>query len=405
MNSKIILAKGINIDRDYNNVINYTENQMLTLLHTTAHFVNEKNNYSFIKDTGKIDTQFSYSEVLNSNYMAFQNPNYSNKWFFAWIDEVEYRGNYNTRISFTVDAWSTWFNTLTVKKCFVKRHHVNDDAIGLNRVPENLAINNIIELAETEDTSLGQYYYVAMQTDWLINNGSTHVGLDQGKQFAGISVYNKQISGHEIILFGKFTGTITEQDTSENNRYKYIYNYIQHTLGDGHIEDIKNLFIIPASLITEANLTLNTIYVNADDATTKSEFYTFPYSIGAESTNYTIPKVTSFSDYTPKNNKCFCYPLNYLFVTNNNGSNNIFKYEDFYNSVNATFSLYLALTIGVSGKLVPTNYKGQTTGDFDNGLSLGKYPVCSWTSDAFINWLTSQAWNLATSWLPRRNFC
>lgn len=136
MNSRIILAKGINMDRSYNNVIDYTENQMLTLLRSEAHLVREASDYTFIRGTGTLDTQFTYAECLGSNYMAFQNPDYSNKWFFAWIDEVQYRGNYNTRIIYTIDAWSTWFSDWTAKKCFINRHHVNDDSIGANLIEE-----------------------------------------------------------------------------------------------------------------------------------------------------------------------------------------------------------------------------------------------------------------------------
>lgn len=136
MNSRIILAKGINMDRSYNNVIDYTENQMLALLRSQAHLVREASDYTFIRGTGTLDTQFTYAECLGSNYMAFQNPDYSNKWFFAWIDEVQYRGNRNTRIIYTIDAWSTWFSDWTAKKCFINRHHVNDDSIGANLIEE-----------------------------------------------------------------------------------------------------------------------------------------------------------------------------------------------------------------------------------------------------------------------------
>ena len=59
MNSKIILAKGIKLDRNYNNVVNYTENQMLALLRSEGHFVKEKTDYSFIRGTGQLDTQFT----------------------------------------------------------------------------------------------------------------------------------------------------------------------------------------------------------------------------------------------------------------------------------------------------------------------------------------------------------
>lgn len=99
---------------------------------------------------------------------------------------------------------------------------------------------------------------------------------------------------------------------------------------------------------------------------------------------------------TIKNNKCYCFPYNYLFVSNNIGNQNIYKYEDFDNYDNATFKLMLSTTIGASGSLVPTGYKGMAN-DWDEAISLGKYPTFSWSGDAFINWLTQNALNMTTS--------
>ena len=96
----------------------------------------------------------------------------------------------------------------------------------------------------------------------------------------------------------------------------------------------------------------------------------------------------------PKNNKCFVYPYNYLFVSNNQGNNNIYKYEDFSGN-NVVFENQFSIAIGGSGRLVPKNYKGMETDD-DEALPLGKYPTCAWSSDAFTNWLTQNAVNLAT---------
>ena len=88
MNSKIILVKNIHLDRQYTNVLDYTEAQMLELC--TQNMIAQANDYSFIRTSRTIMTNFKYSDALKANYIAFQNPDYSNKWFFAWIDDVIY---------------------------------------------------------------------------------------------------------------------------------------------------------------------------------------------------------------------------------------------------------------------------------------------------------------------------
>mgnify|MGYP003308408465 FL=1 len=73
--SEIYLASGIRLDRDYNNVLNYTPQQMLTYVQSkqTAH----ASNYSFVRD-GSISVAFQYSTCLESNYIAFQNKKIKN---------------------------------------------------------------------------------------------------------------------------------------------------------------------------------------------------------------------------------------------------------------------------------------------------------------------------------------
>ena len=116
--------------------------------------------------------------------------------------------------------------------------------------------------------------------------------------------------------------------------------------------------------------------------------------------SYNFSKISSFSDFTPKNNKCFTYPYNYILATNNVGNQNIYKYENFIYqgsiAENPIVDIELSLTIGCSGRLVPRGYKNIDK-NYDESLPLGKFPTCAWSSDAFINWLTSNSVNIASS--------
>lgn len=51
------------------------------------------------------------------------------------------------------------------------------------------------------------------------------------------------------------------------------------------------------------------------------------------------------------------------------------------------------MSIGCSGRLVPINYKGKNF-NYDESLTLAKFPTCSWSADSFTNWLTGQAVNI-----------
>lgn len=394
MNGKIILCKGIKLDKEYTNVLSYTENQMLALCNDNSHKIAEASDYTFIDRNRKIRVGFSYALCTQANYIAFQNPDYSNKWFFAFIESIEFKGNANTEITFKIDSWSTWFDYWTKKTCLITRQHVNDDTIGLHTVPENLEVTEVIQEDYEEDSSYTSEfgYYVVIASGWKPNDNSHGKAVPaDGKNFNTITVYNKQVFGNELFLF-----PITQLSDFINPGL-----FIQRTNSDGHVADIKDMFIVPNALIKVADLNNHTAYATSNNDF-PFDFYTLSRSIDIENFTTTITKLTSFTGITVKNNKCFCYPYNYLYVTNNNGNDNIYKYENFSTN-DCKFDNQLSIGIGCSGRLVPKNYKGMTTCD-DESIPLGKYPTCGWSADSYTNWLSQQAVNfptkLASSFMP-----
>lgn len=308
--------------------------------------------------------------IIEYNYVMYKNTNYSTRWFYAFITRMEYENDGMTRVYIETDPFQTWQFDLTFKPSFVEREHVNDDTIGLHTVPENLDVGEVVEIDVQEDTSYTYKNYIAIECSYDL---FTH------QQYEGICVYNGTVFGNRIYVI----------PINNLNSYKNVYLFIWGLLADNQsVENIQNIFYIPDALIKPAylvertmtisgeTLTYNELLMNADIQTI-SHSYTKPY------TNTSI-----------KNNKCFVYPYNYLLVSNNSGNYNLYKYEDFSGS-NVTFTGQLAMSIGVSGRLVPTNYKGMPTAD-DEALALAKYPVCAWSSDAFTNWLTQNAVNIAT---------
>lgn len=291
-------------------------------------------------------------DIIEYNYVMYQNNNYDDKWFYAYIENMEYENDGLTNITIKTDVFQTWQFDINFKDSFVEREHVNNDTIGLHTINENLSIGEITEEYETEDSSLSQYTWLAISSSW--NPASE-------KQFSGITIYNSQVFGNEIHLINM---------NPISNLSNFLL-YLKKTNSDGHIEDIKDVFIIPDALIDQSQLTLNEGSISDQNFS----FYTLPFSTSNANFTTNIEKRYTFSDYTPKNKKCFVYPYNYLYVSNNVGNQNIYKYEDFSNSTYATFETQLALSIGGSGRLVPKNYKNKVTDD-DESLPLAKYPTC-----------------------------
>lgn len=393
--SQIIICEGINVDREYSDVLDYTEEQMVSLCR--EHAIASANNYSFIrKSTNTVAVDFSYADCIRANYIAFQNTDYSSKWFFGWIDEVKYISDHSVEIRYTIDAWSTWFSYWNTKSCYVLREHVNDDTIGLHTLPENLAVGEVVQEAQFIDLSFQTSVWIGILSSWLPEDG----GTGTGKQFAGINVYNKQLFGKSLLLFeynvfyDPVTGEPELPSDGSTPCLADVMEYLGITTNDGHIADVSDMFILPDGVIDQSKLELHTADRTYGQNHHYVNYYTLKWTLDGD-VNYPtdFPKIHSFSDYTPKNNKCFCYPYNYLLVSNNNGNQNIFKYELFSDPDNATFINRFALSIGCSSTVTPTNYKGMPEAN-DESIPLGKYPVCGWSADSYTNWLTQQAVNM-----------
>lgn len=170
------------MDREYKNVIDYTESQMVSLCQSNK--IAERFGYSYIRHQNVIQSDFTISQCLQANYIAFQNPDYSNKWFFAFIDDVKYISDKTTEISYTIDAFSTFFKSLTLRQCMTIREHinVNDDIAGNNTVPENLDCGDEYKINDhlkdnfnSESVEGYPIYYIVVASTKDLNNPANNV--------------------------------------------------------------------------------------------------------------------------------------------------------------------------------------------------------------------------------------
>ena len=372
MNSKVIICRGINLDKSYKNVLSYSESDMLNLCMSKSVYSN--NTYNFIKHgVNSLEVSASYSTCLTCNYMAFQNPDFNNKWFFAFIDKIEYRNNGTTRIYYTVDVFHTWFDYWDVKPCFVLREHTNDDTIGYNTVPEGLETGEFVASGCGDITDKLNLTYTCIGTSWLPDNTPFYT---QNRVFGGV------YSGVSYLLFktiesaAKFIRAIDELGRNSSATIICIWEIPQALTGISG--DDANWFT--ANLGDETGITAHTL-PNVLATTLES--------------NLSISSPSTLDGYTPKNNKMFTGEFNKLMITNNAGQQVEYNYEDFINN-SPLFDLVGTVTPSASIMLVPVNYKKTnfTKAGYNYGLSIAKYPMGSWNSDLYTNWMTSNGINI-----------
>lgn len=390
-NTKVILAKDINLDNSYSNVLNYSLNDMLNLLTSQAHVTYQADNYSFVRENeNQINIQAPYETCLNSNYLAFKNTRYSNKWFFAFIKDVKYNSEKSTIITFEVDVFSTWFRDLTVKPVFVEREHVNDDTRGLHTVPENLELGDYIVQSGSESSSQRQdLYFLYNDNDRLPVFAVSHMPTGTTTGTYDVSPnYNGTWSGLWFMV-------VKNDDVDFARAIQQIDNTPDC--------ELYAIFMAPAKLVNAShtwrtstgNYNFNYTYVNSNNT------YESIGTIGVNKENHLD------NNYTPVNKKLLTFPYCYFQISNYAGNVVNYKYEDFSGNY-GSFDIIGAVSVGCDIKLLPSEFKpasqGQTIGDinyykdrYSYAVDMYKLPTCGWTSDSYTNWLTQNSANIRMS--------
>lgn len=389
--NEIILCKGIKLDRNYENVLSYSESDMVTLCRNNA--IYQADEYNFIeKSNNRIVVSHPYSSAMYANYVAFKNPRFGNKWIFAWVTDVKLINVGSTEITFEVDVWSTWYSRFSVGKAFIEREHVSDDTIGKHTITEGLEtgefiINSKEELGNTELNNR----YIAMA--YSGNPQTVFPSYSGGKTYTGL------YTGYNYLIL------------SQPLDAEYM---IQGFADDGALEKIYALFTIPRGLIKSSVHWYNLPNASSEDIIEVGDgnYPTFALvpedAVGSyhemelvANTNININ--TTLNGYTPKNNKMFTGEFNYLYITNNTGTDIKMNYEDFIDN-QPIFKIIGGISIGCSVKLVPQKYKKLDTTSSPNdlytyGINASKYPTLGWVGDAYTNWLTQNAVNLTTGFI------
>ncbi len=377
--SSITLVK-CKLESDYKNTFTFSSlSNQTTYFNGLSKKVIGSNNYAYIRKDNSIDVDEPLDSLLQYNYLFYTNTGFSNKRFYCFINRLEYVNENTTRIYIQTDVFQTWYFDIEWNRCFVEREHVNNDSFGANTVPEN------VELGEYLCNSVEDVFPQAGDsTTMYIGIAASYVPDEIGLNVINTK-YNGIFSGTPILLFDSAQGAT---------------NYIRILDKLAKADSIVSVFMVPSTIIqgviTFENVTIESITthvakISASNAATDMGLYETTVN-------------SNLNGYVPVNRKLLTFPYNYAYVTNNCGGSMEIHYEDFYFGENNPELYYYirtigSLTPGMSISCFPTNYKKipdslTTAYSYNYGLTLGKYPVCSWNSDTYTNWLTSQGVNI-----------
>ena len=339
-------------------------------------------NFSYQRKDQAIRVPAHVDSLLSAkvNYCMYQNTQYSNKWFYAFVTDIKYVDDGRTDVYIETDVMQTWMFDISILPSFVEREHAADDTIGLHTIDEMLEAG---EFTVNSRTSLNYGKNLAVVIGVTEDPDGTNV---RGNIYAG------QYSGIKYYVFD----SIKASD---------IDTFIASFQNDGAVV---TMFVAPLQLVADA---LGKVNYGSE-----APEWLYPYTL--EINPVTNPEadgtdilfydyaVQEFSDgkldgYTPKNNKTLCFPYRYLLVSNNAGAAAIYKYERFFTTssagkktiVDPTFKIKSVLTPGCSIRMNPCYYNGSLENQ-EEGINMGKFPILNWQSDIYTNWLTQNSVNI-----------
>ena len=363
-------------DPDYENTMYWsTVSEQESYMETKVLLTIGKNSYQrktrgVIRVGWTADLQTPVNNVIralyNANYMRYKNTNYENKWFYAFVKQVEYVNNNTVDVRYEIDVMQTWACDYSLLECFIERQHTITDDVGEHTVPEGL--------------EHGEYYSEPCDANNYTTNGIFNytpviclvTTFDENGDYAPGQVIGGQSSQGDIFsgLHYSFFGLNDIQSLNDKLEALSGVKVIEESgvkipqfLADG----VVSLFMVPS------------YFAQAYGSTAPSVLLGFDIRKGG---SYLL------GNYRPRNKKLMCYPYNMLYVSNNQGNDAELRWEDFATPLSAQIQIWGNLSPNGGMTCAPMSYKGASgIRNNDELMQLTGFPLCSWTYDSFKAWL------------------
>lgn len=301
------------------------------------------------KERGWIQVNLNQNDLWDCTYLMYRNTSYFQKWFYAFILSVEYVNDGVSRINFEIDVMQTWHFNYNLDKCFVEREHSETD--------------NLYEHTLDEKLDIGELYYNAQIIRNFLFNPSRLLVI--------ATTANNGVHGTPVMNGNAFTGA-----------YYMSYDLSDTSSGGGRETAIATLEDYIQNGL-EDNIILIMQYPDfMGRYTTQSSYTSEPYTF--------TPNTVNIDGYIPKNKKLFCFPYNYLNVTDKEGKSIDYKFELWNNSYVGYFNIEGTIIGKPTVQIYPRFYKDIDL-DYEDGITYDNFPICAWVGDSYQIWLAQRS--------------
>lgn len=401
--------------------------------------------FLYLRQDSAIKVEIPVDNLYGSvNYVMYRNTGYTNKWFYAFIDRLEYVNDNTTLIYIRTDEFQTWQFDLVYRTSYVIREHTNDDTIGANRLDEGLGLGDYIceKKDAMWDTTLQPRIAILegvnSQTSTDVQASVNYVDIPEESRADKYFLINPRMlynatgwssgSVDVVLAIGKDTVDLVWLPSGGGNFVTLTNRYIDNyglTMRPGYelgtIDDVVSFHLVinveQGTITTQSSVsyldnnvfgynfrvgTLHTNTVNewlqnlmdfslADDI--GALYLVPPVTVPATSNGSLANKATktftltrTLDGYTPKNKKLLCFPYTTVKVHNASDSNRVLRPELFYTYGNCSFEYWSDFAPSCTVTAVPLNYAGVRE-SLEYSINSRKYPLSSGGYDAYQNYL------------------
>ena len=367
-NSIVQLFKGINLDNRYMHTI-YFANES-----AQNSWFNSKVTYTFQQISytrytrNSIKLKADTTDIMDCTYLRFKNDRSVDKWFYAFINSIEYVNENTCLITYEIDVMQTWFiQNGSIEPCYVLREHVNNDTFGLHLEHEPIG-SDVYDCDRATATTTSSNLVI----DDLFANAMAYVNTSGEPNDTSVPVLDPDtgIQVQPMINNNLVIGTKTFLIPLSNMAgFKSILDAI---IGGNWDEKERKENVIDMCFLPTAFAS---------------------YTVNANTHDITVLHSATFDGYRPKNKKLYGYPYSYLQLTTKDGSGSMYRWEYFYDiynddQYNVAFECYGNGIGGGTAHCYPKMYNG-IADNLDAKVVINDFPKIPYSYDAYQAWVAA----------------
>lgn len=361
-NGVIRLFKDVPLDTNHEDTVTFatrTAQETYFLGLTPVHVMQ---NSTRVRD-GVISLNVGEDSIREANYMMFQNQNFADKWFYAYVLHTEYVNPNMTYVYYKIDAMQTYGLDIQFKECFVEREHTITDAIGEHTIAEGVGAPEL----KVDSNIGGEGFNEGSGVNLLDAIVFTSSQMNQGNwETCDVHSLNSLLCMYEPTV--RADGYVRKNGQGDpmvsQASWSVLQSVLQDLIENNHSESIIGGIIMPSQFSTSGSLSQG-----REKHFVKSSLY------------------TGLDGYTPKNNKMYNSPYCVVRLQMSDGQC-VFLQPEYLTGSDLGFRIISVCSMTPELAVIPMDYKGQDLA-YAEALSFTAFPQFSVAVDGYKAWVAS----------------